>query len=261
MTSIELSKNLLDHFKISNYKQANPGGQKTVFIVCINEEQYALKIINNAGDRFKREVKICEQFNDYKGIPKIKKIDKFGKDTIILEEYINGNDLSELIKEYKGDANKIRKLVYTIAVILTPVWEARYVHRDLKPPNIRITENGEPVVLDFGIARALDEDSITATGGQPLSWLFATPEQYAGKKQFISYRTDFFCLGIIAYHLYTNLFPFGKNKNEIEKSFNDDNLIITTGNNFIDTFCNAVFKKNPSERPRKIESFIKLLEL
>jgi serine/threonine-protein kinase len=261
MASIELSQELLDHFNISEYKQANPGGQKTVFIVTIDGLKYALKIINIADDRFEREVKICEQFNQNKGIPTIKKIEKYDEDTIILEEYIDGNDLSDLIKEYKGDAKKVCKLIHSVGTILKPVWDARYIHRDLKPQNIRIRENGELVVLDFGIARALDEESITATGGQPLSWLFASPEQYAGQKQFISYRTDFFCLGIIAYHLYTNELPFGNNKNEIDASFQKKTLSVSTSNELIDTFCNTVLKKNPSERPRKIESFLKLIEL
>lgn len=261
MASIKLSTELLEHFKITDYKQANPGGQKTVFIVTIDSQKFALKIINIADDRFEREIKICEQFNDNNGIPKIIRIEKFEKDTIILEEYIDGQDLSELKQNYKGDEQKIRELIWTIGFILTPVWNARYVHRDLKPQNIRIRNNGRPVVLDFGIARALDDESITATGGQPLSWLFASPEQYAGQKQLISYRTDFFCLGIIAFYLYTNSLPFGNNRNIIDNSFQNDNLLVNTGNRFIDTFCNQVFKKNPSERPRKIEFFLKLLEL
>lgn len=260
MASIELTEKLLTHFNISDYRQANPGGQKTVFIVTIDNQKYALKIINIADDRFQREVKICKEFDDNKGIPNIIRIEQFEKDTIILEEYIEGNDLSELTNEYTGNEQKIRELILAIGNILTPVWEGKYVHRDLKPHNIRIRENGEPVVLDFGIARALEDESITASGGQPLSWLFASPEQYSGQKKLISYRTDFFCLGIIAFYLYTNLLPFGKNKIEIEKSFRGNNLFVNTGNEFIDTFCNSVFKINPSERPRKIESFLNFLK-
>ena len=109
MASIELSKRLLEHFKISKYVQANPGGQKTVFIVTIENEKYALKIINIADDRFEREVRICEQFNENSGIPTIKRIEKFEKDTIILEEYIEGKDLSELVGDYKGNDLKLRK--------------------------------------------------------------------------------------------------------------------------------------------------------
>jgi serine/threonine-protein kinase len=152
-------------------------------------------------------------------------------------------------------------LVFKVGNILKPVWEANYVHRDIKPQNIRIKTNGEPIVLDFGIARALDEKSITATGGQPLSWLFASPEQYEGNKALISYRTDFFCLGIIAYYLYTNELPYGKDRYEIQTAFQNANHKIVTNNEILNVFCKAVLRINPSERPRKIETFLKLLEL
>ena len=78
-TSIELSKGLVKHFNITNYIKANTGGQKTVFIVTIEDQKYALKIINNADDRFEREVKICAQFDDNEGMPVIKKIENFEK--------------------------------------------------------------------------------------------------------------------------------------------------------------------------------------
>ncbi|HEA23639.1 MAG TPA: hypothetical protein ENH87_22375 [Pricia antarctica] len=261
MTSIEPSKALLKHFNIIDYERASPGGQKTVFIVTIASQKYALKIIKVADERFEREVKICKQFDGNKGIPVIERIEKFGKDTIILEEYIEGNDLSELVSEYVGNAPKVCKLIHTASNILKPVWDANYVHRDLKPPNIRIRVNGEPVILDFGIARALDDESITGTGIQPYTWPFASPEQFDGHKKLISYRTDFFCLGIIAYHLYTNSLPFGKTRDEIDRSFQDNRLIVDSGNESINMFCNGVFKHNPSERPRKIESFLNLIKL
>lgn len=261
MASINLSAELLKYFEITDYEQANPGGQKTVFIVTINEQKYALKIINVADDRFEREVKICEQFGEVDGIPKIERIEIFDKDTIILEEYIEGHDLSEVLKTYEQDAEKVLELIQRLINILTPVWSDRYVHRDLKPQNIRIRPNGMPVVLDFGIARALDEESITATGGQPLSWLFASPEQYNGQKQYISYRTDFFCLGIIAYHLFTNRLPFGKDRYEIADSFRNNSIEVKTGNELIDCFCNSVFKISPTDRPRKVESLLKNIKL
>ena len=84
--------------------------------------------------------------------------------------------------------------------------------------------NGNPVVLDFGIARALDEKSITVSG-QPLSWRFASPEQFFGQKKYISYRTDFFCLGIMAFYIFTNRLPFGNTQSQIEKVFENDDLL------------------------------------
>lgn len=260
MTSLNLSDQLLDHFKITNHIPGKKGGQKSVHYVTIDGSMFALKIVDNADERFKREVDICKQFEKNDGIPIIHKIEKFGDETIILEEYIDGNDLSELITDFKGDEIKVCKLLHSIALILDPVWRKKYVHRDLKPENIRVRHNGNPVVLDFGIARALDEKSITLVG-QPLSFKFASPEQFDGQKKLISYRTDFFCLGIVAYYLFTNKFPFGNSYAEIEAFFKNEELKVDSGNDIINNFCNTVFKKYPSERPRKIEDFINLIEL
>lgn len=261
MSIISLKDSFIDHFNISEYEVANNGGQKRVFIVTILDIKYALKIINIVDERFEREVKICKQFDDNIGITKIYKIEKFEKETIILEEYIEGNDLSEIYMEYINDEKKVCELVLEIAEILIPIWTARYVHRDLKPHNIRIRRNGKPVVLDFGIARALDEDSITLSGIQPLTYFYASPEQYSGHKNLISYKTDFFCLGIIAYFLFTNTLPFGNDRNIIAKKFQDNELSIIMKSQILNNFCNNVFKKNPSERPRRIETFLKLLQL
>jgi serine/threonine-protein kinase len=259
MASINLTEELINHFGVSDYEVAKSGGQKNVFIVKIEDIKYALKLIKIADERFKREVKICEEFNDYAGIPTIIRVEQFGEDTIILEEYIEGADLNELINNYQGKEKNVIDLIRSIGIILAPVWQARYVHRDLKPQNVRIRKDGTPVILDFGIARALDDESITATGAQPLTWLYAAPEQYAGKKRLISYRTDFFSLGIIAYELYTNKLPFGSNRDLIEESFNSGYLQVRSGSSKIDKFCNAVFKVNPSERPKNIENLFKLL--
>jgi len=260
MSSLRLSADLLTHFRISSYIPANKGGQKTVFFVVIDNITYALKIMNFVDERFDREVRICSKYSVNDGIPKIIRVEKYNGETIILEEYIEGNDLSDLYKSYKDDEKKICELLKKIGVIMKPIWEDSYVHRDLKPQNIRIRKNGNPVILDFGIARALNEDTITPTGVQPLSYLFASPEQYAGDKRLISYRTDFFCIGIIAFYLYNNYLPFGRNSAEIEASFQRGKLQVSLDSPLLDKFCNAVFKVNPSERPRFPETLFKLLE-
>ncbi len=261
MSSITLSSDLIKHFKISNYSQPKKGGQKTVFIVTIDNVDYALKVINVADERFEREVKICEKYSKTGGIPKIIRIEKFGTDTIILEEYIDGEDLCDIQGDYAGNEKLICSMLLSVGHILKPIWEDGYVHRDLKPQNIRIRKDGSPVVLDFGIARALNEESITATGQQPASWLFASPEQYAGKKNLISFRTDFFGMGIIAYFLFMQRLPFGGTKDEINATFQKTDISVAIKSNSINKFCNSVFKIDPSERPRKIETFLKYLEL
>ena len=262
MPAITLTQDLIKHFNISQYSRPKHGGQKTVFIVTIDGIKYALKLINTVDARFEREVRICEKYSQSGGIPKIIRIEKFEKETIILEEFIDGNDLCDIYQSYLDKEEEVRQLLLKVGNILMPIWDDHYVHRDLKPQNIRIRTNGDPIVLDFGIARALDEDSITVTGGgQPLSPFFASPEQYSGQKRLISYRTDFFCLGIIAFYLFTNRLPFGNNRQDINNTFQKGDLSIVLKSKVLNEFCNAVFKKNPSERPRKIENFINLLHL
>ena len=262
MASLALSNELISHFKIDDYTHNGPSGQKSVFIVNIEGQKYALKIIQNADERTFREINIHKSYVENKGVPKIHNVEKFGSETIILEEYIEGSDLSALLTEYQGNESKIIELIYNIAIILKPIWEDRYVHRDLKPQNIRIMNDGKPVVLDFGIARALDDETITAAGTQPLTWCFASPEQYLGNKSLISYRTDFFCLGIIAYYLFTGKLPFGDSKGEVEKTFENKvySLDFSNERNTLTNFCESVLKYYPSERPGRIPTFLNLLK-
>jgi serine/threonine protein kinase len=260
MASIGLTSEIIDHFKIVNYRHAGPSGQKSVFIVEIDSAEYALKIIKFADERTTREIDILKKYELNSGLPKIINVERFENDTIILEEYIEGDDLSNLFSEYLGNERKILKLIYDISIILKPIWEDRYVHRDLKPQNIRIKKNGLPVVLDFGIARALDDATITAAGTQPFTWCYASPEQISGNKELISYRTDFFCLGIIAHRLFYGVLPFGDDRLSVEKSFNEKLVNISFSNSPLSFFCSKVLKYNTSERPRKIDTYLNLLQ-
>lgn len=263
MSAITLSKELISHFKISSFAPANVGGQKTVFIVQIEGQTFALKVMNVADERFEREVRICQEFDSNPGIPKILKIEQFNKDTLILEEYIEGNDLHDLKTNYIGNETETIRLISKTIDILEPVWNAKYVHRDLKPQNLRIRTNTEPVVLDFGIARALDEGSLTVTGSQPLSWPHASPEQFLGRKELISYRTDFFSLGVIAYQLYTGGLPFGNKKKEVEQTMSETGALTfsSTGSDVIDQFCSSTLHRSPADRPRNVKVLKEMLSI
>ena len=259
MATIGLSPDLIEHFKIQDYKHAGPSGQKSVFIVKIDDILYALKIIKSADERTKREIEIYRKYAGNIGLPTVVRVEEYHGETIILEEYIDGEDLHNIMDQYLGNEDKILQLVYDISLILKPIWEDRYIHRDLKPQNIRIKKDGTPVVLDFGIARALDEETITVAG-QPFTWSYASPEQLLGKKELISYRTDFFCLGIIAYRLFHGGLPFGNTKALVEKKFTARDLELAIDNSLIAKFYGTVLKYNTSERPGRIETYLKLLQ-
>lgn len=90
---------------------------------------------------------------------------------------------------------------------------AGIIHRDLKPSNVRIDENGEPHILDFGLAKVLDApaadgDAMTETGQFLGSLPWAAPEQAAGEPAKIDTRTDVYALGVIVYRMLTGRFPY-----------------------------------------------------
>lgn len=250
----------MSHFGIKSQEHIGGGGQKEVFRVEIKENIYALKTIRVADERFIREMDISKKFHSHPGLPTIFKTEIIDGRTIILEEYIEGDDLSDKIEEFFGQEDKICELISQITNIMEPIWEQNYVHRDLKPQNIRIKKDNKPMILDFGIARVLDDESITTTGNQPLTPLYASPEQYEGKKHLVSYRTDFFCLGIIAYYLYTGDHPFGKTRIEIHESFKRNKNDFDTKSDRISNFCKRVLAIAPSERPGKVDQFKQLLK-
>jgi len=86
------------------------------------------------------------------------------------------------------------------------------IHRDLKPANIRVQEDGEPQVLDFGLAKLLEEQEsdheLTRSGQFYGSLRWASPEQAEGRIELLDLRTDVYSLGVILYHLLTGIFPY-----------------------------------------------------
>nr|WP_320060042.1 protein kinase [uncultured Bacteroides sp.] len=262
MRTTKLAEEFIRTFNIHQIIEEKPkSGQKQVYIVEIDGSIFALKIIPTADERIVRELNIYERFKDNRGIPNVIRAQKYGDELVVIEEFIDGNDLSLISSQYINNSEKIRQLIADIAYILTPVWNNRCVHRDLKPQNIIIRNDGHPVVLDFGIARDLDDETITPTGFQPFTWSFGSPEQYFFKKEQISYRTDFFCLGIIAYYLYTHTLPFGKSRYAIAESFTQPQKIYDVHNEEMNIFLNIVLKYSVAERPRTVEQFIKSLNI
>lgn len=261
-TTTRLTDDFLKEFEITEVIEQKPrSGQKQVYIVRIKGEIVALKIIPFVDDRIERELRICEEFKENSGIPNLLGVKQYGKESVILEEFIPGTVLHDVTAKYKGNSLRVRRLIGEIVSILKPVWEKGYVHRDLKPHNLIIKDDGSPVVLDFGIALDVDGTSITPSGVRVLTWRYGSPEQFFYKSELIDYRTDFFCLGIIAFQLYTGGLPFGNTEIEIATRFQQDQIIFNLDDDSMTTFVNRALKFSVSERPRSIEAFIKSLGL
>jgi serine/threonine-protein kinase len=263
MGTRNFKSDFLKHYRIEKFfRDDKKGGQKSVHFVIRSGERQVMKIFDGGKDqRFEREMKIYEKYKESDGIPIIYEVSEYEGETVVFEEFIEGDTLEDIVDNYTGEDMKIKELVYRLFTILTPIWKDRYVHRDIKPANIIIRPNGAPVILDFGIARDLGDTSITGTGGpQPGTWKWAAPEQYAGQKDMISYKTDFFSIGVLAYFLYHKDLPFGKKSEDIDEKFKsgDESCLCAEGCTMKD-FLTEAMRFKPSHRPKDIEDLIKLI--
>lgn len=197
--------------------QIAKGGQKVVYsAVCKNDSNFKVVIkdaqINSTAtlQRIMREVSfLCSLDSPY--FPKNygSNFDMKDMTMTVIEEYIEGDTLRTVIPNY-SDWRSIKTLLLQIIDGMEIVWLKNVVHRDLKPENILIKPDGSPCIIDFGIARFLDMDSITNTlqNMGPCTPLYAAPEQLKNDKATIDLRTDFYALGIIALELYLKCHPF-----------------------------------------------------
>ncbi|MBL0742739.1 serine/threonine protein kinase [Chryseolinea lacunae] len=262
MSPHQLSREFIKHFKITSFFQSpKRGGQKFVYFPVIAGNKLVLKLFPGGLDeRFTREMNVYKTFEHLTGIPKIIKTVEFKGELVLFEEFIEGDTLSDITNVYIGNCPLICQLMTDLVITMKPIWEAHYVHRDFKPQNIIIAQDGTPTIIDFGIVRNLEDPTITAAGWQPKSWMFGAPEQFAGDKDKISYRTDFFSLGVIAYFLFHNRLPFGNNEHQVSQKFkkNDEKFITDLGFT-LRQFCEETMKFSPSERPRKIDDILNLI--
>lgn len=125
----------------------------------------------------------------------------------IVMEYVKGCTLKEYIKD-RGKINYIETLniVRQIALALEHAHKNGVIHRDIKPHNILMTEDGNVKVTDFGIARATSSTTVTNMGKVMGSVHYFSPEQARGG--YTDHRTDIYSLGIVMYEMLTGKLPF-----------------------------------------------------
>ncbi len=120
---------------------------------------------------------------------------------IILEEALHGRTLDKVLEERTLSYREARDVLSCVADALTVIHRAGYVHRDIKPKNIMITDDGDVKLIDFDASRAVggtDDTVRLGTAG------FAAPEQYVGASD---RRADVFALGVLLNVMLTGRHP------------------------------------------------------
>jgi tRNA A-37 threonylcarbamoyl transferase component Bud32 len=191
------------------------GGMSTVYRATDQtlERQVAIKLMNRevAGDsdlleRFRREARAVAQLSH----PHIVGVIDAGEDDhrpYIVFEYVEGETLKERIRRL-GRLPVSEAVAYSIEIAraLGAAHARHIVHRDVKPQNVLIDEEGSAKVTDFGIARTMEEDGLTADGRVIGTTDYVSPEQALGRP--VTGQSDLYSLGVVLYEMLTGEVPF-----------------------------------------------------
>ena len=148
---------------------------------------------------------------------------------VSIEEFVESETLSQLLGSYIGSARDVSRIALGIAEALEPLWvhPLRFVHRDIKPLNVLVKPDGTIVVIDLGLVRETGQPGITREGwGKgPLTLEYAAPEQIANDKDAISFKSDFFAIGVLMYQMLAGIHPFktrgGMDQHELAKAIQE----------------------------------------
>ncbi|HET9032605.1 MAG TPA: serine/threonine-protein kinase [Dokdonella sp.] len=129
-------------------------------------------------------------------------------------EYVQGRPFSEVMAE-----SSVRERVLMVIKLLDAIDYAHrqlIVHRDIKPGNILVDQRGEPRLLDFGIAKRLDDTDATRTHYQPRTPAYAAPEQVLGKP--ITVATDVYAMGVVLYEALSGNKPWNESGSKLDEA-------------------------------------------
>ena len=203
-------------------KTIGEGGMANVYLAndTILDRKVAIKVLR--GDlsndekfirRFKREALSVSNLSH----PNIVEVYDVGEEEgnyYIVMEYIEGKTLKQLLQ--KRGALTLTEVIDIMSQLtdgLAHAHEAYIIHRDIKPQNIMIEDNGLVKITDFGIAMALNSTQLTQTNSVMGSVHYLPPEQANGKGSTV--KSDIYSLGILMYELLTGSVPF-KGDNAVE---------------------------------------------
>lgn len=203
-------------------KTIGEGGMANVYLAydTILDRNVALKVLRGdlANDekfvrRFQREALSASSLSH----PNIVEMYDVGEDDgqyYIVMEYVDGKTLKQLIKKRGAlTVSEIIDIMLQLTDGLAHAHESYIIHRDIKPQNILIMENGLVKITDFGIAMALNAAQLTQTNSVMGSVHYLPPEQANGKG--VTVKSDIYSLGILMYELLTGSIPF-KGENAVE---------------------------------------------
>ena len=256
---ITKGQKISDRYKI--VKNIGEGGMANVYLAIdtILEREVAVKVLR--GDlsqdekfvrRFQREALAASSLS-HQNIVEVYDVGEDNGDYYIVMEYIKGSHLKNLVKKRgKLSVSEVVDIAMQITSGLSVAHDSYLIHRDIKPQNILILDNGLIKITDFGIAVAMNATQLTQTNSVMGSVHYLPPEQAMGKAS--SLQSDIYSIGILIYELLAGKLPFtGDNAVEIALKHLKENVPYITDEvpNIPKSIENIIIKataKNPKNR-------------
>jgi serine/threonine-protein kinase len=213
---------LLGNYKIT--QKIGAGGQGTVYkaidqklgrtvVVKVLPPELTVKEANLK--RFEREARLASSL-DHPNICTIFDMDEMGGLHFITMQYVEGRNVRQLVNGRPLELESALRIAVQVADALAAAHARGIIHRDIKSGNIMVTDTGQVKILDFGLAKLLDESEAASSGihqtelteiGVPYGTAtYAAPEQARGDK--VDARADIFSTGVLLYEMLTGTWPF-----------------------------------------------------
>jgi serine/threonine-protein kinase len=260
------------------------GGMGTVWLAERSdgrfERRVAIKFLNRSisggGDRFRREGRILARLA-HRHIAELLDagVTAAGEPYLVLE-HVDGQPVDQYCDGHAVDVPGRLRLFLDVLDAVAHAHASLIVHRDIKPSNVLVTTDGGVKLLDFGIAKLLEDEDhgatvLTVEGAAAMTPAFAAPEQITGEP--VSTATDIYALGVLLYVLLTGRHPAGQHRSRADLL----NAIVDTEpprpsdavahrgkeatplrrrlRGDLDTIVMTALKKNPNERFRSVTAF------
>jgi serine/threonine protein kinase len=197
-------------------RELGRGGMATVYLAhdIALDRKVAIKVMSPAlllmgegmSERFKREARTAANLSHPHIIP-IYTVKGSGKSLFFVMKFIAGRSLEAIIKDVGPmPVAMVKTILQQVGSALGYAHRHGVVHRDVKPANIMLDEEGWSVVTDFGIAKVAENRGLTMTGIAVGTPSYMSPEQCAAKD--ITGKSDQYSLGVVAYEMLTGKQPF-----------------------------------------------------